>query len=63
VRLSRARVLAAGASILLGALERYRADRLRVATGGLREGVIFAAYQAGPTWRAHILDLARGWQR
>lgn len=63
VRLSRARVLPAGASILLGALERYRADRLRVATGGLREGLIFAAYQAGPSWRPRIRDLARGWQR
>jgi exopolyphosphatase / guanosine-5'-triphosphate,3'-diphosphate pyrophosphatase len=63
VRLSRARVLAAGASILLGALEHYGADRLRVATGGLREGLIFAAYQAGPSWRAHIGALAQGWQR
>jgi exopolyphosphatase/guanosine-5'-triphosphate,3'-diphosphate pyrophosphatase len=39
VRLSRAKVLAAGAAILIGGLERYQQDRLRVADGGLREAV------------------------
>lgn len=63
VRLSRAHVLAAGASILLGALDRYRLDRLRVAAGGLREGLILAASTAGPSWRAELADLARGWDR
>jgi exopolyphosphatase/pppGpp-phosphohydrolase len=63
IRLSRALVLAAGASILLGALDRYRLDRLRVAAGGLREGLILAAAQAGPGWRAELRDLARGWDR
>jgi exopolyphosphatase/guanosine-5'-triphosphate,3'-diphosphate pyrophosphatase len=61
VRLSRARVLAAGAAILLAALEHYRLDRLRVARGGLREGLILARVHAGPAWRGHIHDLARGW--
>jgi exopolyphosphatase/guanosine-5'-triphosphate,3'-diphosphate pyrophosphatase len=63
VRLSRAHVLAAGASILLGALDRYRLDRLRVAAGGLREGLLLAASRAGPDWRAGLRDLARGWDR
>jgi exopolyphosphatase/guanosine-5'-triphosphate,3'-diphosphate pyrophosphatase len=61
VRLSRARVLAAGAAILIGALERYRLHRLRVATGGLREGLILAAHHAGPGWCDELRELARGW--
>ncbi|MEO5703807.1 MAG: hypothetical protein ABIZ52_07510 [Candidatus Limnocylindrales bacterium] len=60
-RLSRARVLPAGAAILLGALDRYGLDRLRVAQSGLREGVILAAHRAGESWRSEIRDLARGW--
>ena len=63
IRLSRARVLAAGAAILLGALDRYRLDRLRVAAGGLREGLILAAAHAGSDWRMELRDLARGWDR
>jgi exopolyphosphatase/pppGpp-phosphohydrolase len=61
VRLSRAKVLAAGATILIGALERYGLDRLRVTEGGLREGLILAFDRAGPGWRAELPDLVRGW--
>lgn len=61
VRLSRARVLGAGATILAAALERYQLRRLRVASGGLREGMILAAHRAGPHWRERLPDLARGW--
>lgn len=63
IKLSRAKVLAAGAAILLAALDRYHLDRLRVAKGGLREGLILAAHHGGPAWRAQIRDLARGWDR
>ena len=63
VRLSRARVLAAGATILAAALDHYELRRLRVAAGGLREGVILAAHRAGPAWRARLPELARGWTR
>jgi exopolyphosphatase/guanosine-5'-triphosphate,3'-diphosphate pyrophosphatase len=63
IRVSRAQVLTAGASILLGALDRYRLDRLRVAAGGLREGLILAASRVGPDWRSELLNLARGWDR
>jgi exopolyphosphatase/guanosine-5'-triphosphate,3'-diphosphate pyrophosphatase len=63
VRLSRARVLAAGATILAAALEHYELSRLRVAAGGLREGVILAAHRAGPAWRARLPEIARGWTR
>jgi exopolyphosphatase / guanosine-5'-triphosphate,3'-diphosphate pyrophosphatase len=61
VRLSRARVLPAGATILAAALDRYGLDRLRVASGGLREGLILAAHHAGDAWRGELRELARGW--
>ena len=60
VRVSRAHVLAAGASILLAALARYRLDRLRVAKGGLREGLILASSLGGNGWRAEVPRLAMG---
>jgi exopolyphosphatase/guanosine-5'-triphosphate,3'-diphosphate pyrophosphatase len=63
VRLSRARVLAAGATILAAALEHYELSRLRVAAGGLREGVILAAHRGGTAWRERLPELARGWTR
>ncbi|HLX34935.1 MAG TPA: hypothetical protein VKR30_06770 [Candidatus Limnocylindrales bacterium] len=62
IRPSRAAVLAAGATILHAALERYDLDHLRVARGGLREGLILATAQAGPDWRARLGELARGWE-
>ena len=61
VRLSRALVLPAGAAILEGALARYRLPQLRVAAGGLREGLILAAHHAGPRWREELPALTRGW--
>ena len=62
IRVSRAHVLAAGAAILLGALDRYRLDRLRVAAGGLREGMILSSARAGSSWRAALRTLAKGWE-
>ena len=61
VRLSRAHVLAAGAAILLAAMNRYRLDRLRVARGGLREGLILAEAHGGARWREMVPRLAMGW--
>lgn len=63
VRHSRALMLAAGAAILAGAMDRYELSRLRVAKGGLREGLLLAAHRAGPGWRHELRDLARGWDR
>jgi exopolyphosphatase/guanosine-5'-triphosphate,3'-diphosphate pyrophosphatase len=63
VRPSRAAVLPAGATILAAALERYELERLRVARGGLREGLILARARAGADWRAQVGELARGWER
>jgi exopolyphosphatase/guanosine-5'-triphosphate,3'-diphosphate pyrophosphatase len=61
VRVSRAHVLAAGASILLAAMGRYRLDRLRVAKGGLREGLLIATARSGSRWREDLAHLATGW--
>lgn len=62
VRLSRAKVLAAGATILMGALDRYGLDRLRVGEGGLREGLILAVHHGGDDWRERLPALAQGWR-
>jgi exopolyphosphatase/guanosine-5'-triphosphate,3'-diphosphate pyrophosphatase len=63
IRPSRAAVLPAGATILEAALARYGLDHLRVARGGLREGLILATARAGADWREQIPELARGWER
>jgi exopolyphosphatase / guanosine-5'-triphosphate,3'-diphosphate pyrophosphatase len=63
IRPSRAAVLPAGATILEAALARYALDHLRVARGGLREGLILATARAGTDWREQIPQLARGWER
>ena len=54
VRVSRAHVLAAGAAILLAAMHRYQLDRVRVAKGGLREGLILASFAGGDRWRDEL---------
>jgi len=61
IRPSRAGVLPAGAVILETALQRYGLDRLRVAKGGLREGLILATAREGDAWRMRLPELARGW--
>ena len=58
VRVSRAHVLAAGAAILQAAMNRYRLDRVRVAKGGLREGLILAWLAAGSGWRDEVAPMA-----
>ena len=63
VRPSRARVLPAGAAILLAVAERYGADAVRVSHAGLREGLVLAATHAGPTWHRDLAWLAHGWSR
>lgn len=63
VKLSRARVLPGGASILLAVAERYGRDHLRISEHGLREGLMLASVHAGPGWRADLAWLAHGWSR
>ena len=57
VRPSRAGVLPAGAAILLAAVERYEVEHLRVAKGGLREGLLLAWTEAGGQWRSRLPSL------
>ena len=59
----RARILPAGAAIVLAILERYRLDGLRVAEQGVREGAILAAARGGRDWRDRLTRLAQGWGR
>ena len=63
VRRSRAAVLPAGAAILLAAADHFGLDRIRVAKGGIREGLILASVHAGPEWRSRLEWLAHGWSR
>ena len=58
----RARLLPAGGAIVDAILERYGLDRMRVSNASLREGTILAVQHAGPAWRDHLPDLARGWR-
>ena len=61
VRLSRARVLPAGAAILLAVAERYGRDQIRISNQGLREGLVLASVHAGARWRDDLAWLAHGW--
>lgn len=61
VRLSRARVLPAGAAILLAVAERYGLDQIRISNDGLREGLVLASVHAGSRWRQDLAWLAHGW--
>jgi exopolyphosphatase / guanosine-5'-triphosphate,3'-diphosphate pyrophosphatase len=61
LRPQRARLLPAGAAILLALLERWGAEEVQVARGGLREGVVLAVEQAGRGWRDRLPALASGW--
>ena len=61
IRPERARILPAGAIIVDAVLEHYGLDRLRVSEGGMREGAVLAAAQAGPAWRDRLPVLVHGW--
>jgi exopolyphosphatase/guanosine-5'-triphosphate,3'-diphosphate pyrophosphatase len=58
----RARILPAGAAILLALLERYGVERLRVSHTGIREGTLLAVTRGGPGWRDRLPRLAAGWR-
>lgn len=56
----RARILPAGAAIVLALLDRYRAGELVVSDAGIREGVVLAISRAGRAWRDRLEALAAG---
>lgn len=62
IRPERARILAAGAAILLAVLERYGLERLLVSEEGIREGAVLAAGVAGDAWRDRLPRLVEGWR-
>jgi exopolyphosphatase/guanosine-5'-triphosphate,3'-diphosphate pyrophosphatase len=59
----RARMMAAGAALVLAVIERYGIDRIRVDDNGIREGLTLAAVHAGDDWRQHLAWMAHGWSR
>lgn len=62
IRVERARLLPAGASIVAALLERYGSAGGRVSEAGIREGAIRALARAGAGWRDGLPELARGWR-
>lgn len=62
LRPERARILPAGAIILDALLEHLGSDEARVSGGGMREGLVLAAIEAGPSWRDRLSVLVRGWE-
>lgn len=62
IRPERARILAAGAAIMLALLERYELDRIHVSEEGIREGAVMVASFAGDSWRDRLPRLAEGWR-
>ena len=59
----RARMMAAGAALVLAVIERYGVDRIRVDDNGIREGLALASVHAGDDWRQHLAWMAHGWSR
>lgn len=60
LRPERARVLAAGAAIVLALFEHYGAAAAEISGASLREGLVFAVTRAGSAWRDRLEELARG---
>ena len=56
----RARILPAGAAIVLALLDRYRAGEVGVSDAGIREGIVLAISRAGRAWRDRLEALAAG---
>ena len=58
---TRARLLPAGAALMLAFMERYELDEVEVSGASLREGAVLAVRQAGPDWRSRLTALTAGW--
>jgi exopolyphosphatase/guanosine-5'-triphosphate,3'-diphosphate pyrophosphatase len=57
----RARLLPAGAALVLAFMERYALDVVEVSEASLREGAVLALRHAGPDWRSRLTGLTAGW--
>ena len=58
---TRARLLPAGAALVLAFMERYELEAVEVSEASLREGAVLALRQAGPAWRSQLTALTAGW--
>lgn len=58
---TRARLLPAGAALVLAFMERYELDIVEVSQASLREGAVLAVRHAGPAWRTRLTALTAGW--
>jgi exopolyphosphatase/pppGpp-phosphohydrolase len=58
---TRARLLPAGAALVLAFMERYELQSVEVSEASLREGAVLALRHAGPAWRSRLTALTAGW--
>jgi exopolyphosphatase/guanosine-5'-triphosphate,3'-diphosphate pyrophosphatase len=58
---TRARLLPAGAALMLAFMERYELDSVEISQASLREGAVLALRHAGPDWRSRLTGLTAGW--
>lgn len=58
---TRARLLPAGAALMLAFMERYALERVEVSQASLREGAVLALRHAGADWRSRLTSLTAGW--
>ncbi len=58
---ARARVLPAGAALVLTLLETFGLEQADVSEASLREGAVLALARAGGTWRERLSALTHGW--
>lgn len=58
---SRARVLPAGAALVLALLEAFQLEAAEVSEASLREGAVIALARVGGAWRQRLSSLTHGW--
>lgn len=58
---TRARLLPAGAALMLAFMERYELERVEISEASLREGAVLALRHAGVEWRSQLTALTAGW--
>jgi exopolyphosphatase/guanosine-5'-triphosphate,3'-diphosphate pyrophosphatase len=58
---ARARLLPAGAALVLAFMERYGLEAIEVSEASLREGAVLAFRRAGSAWLERLTSLTVGW--
>ena len=58
---TRARLLPAGAALMLAFMERYELEAVETSEASLREGAVLAHRHAGSDWRPRLTELTAGW--